>query len=321
MEYAIGMKTLYHTATRPNARLAVGAALLAALFSTAAMADDELSAPIDCGMCKEWNQPQKPFRIFGNAWYVGTKELSAILLTGNKGHILLDGALPQSAPLIAASIKEAGYDIKDVRLIVNSHPHFDHAGGIPALQRMSGAKVVASPASAKVLREGVVGPDDPQYDAKKVYRLDPVSKVSVVRDRETIYIGTIAVTAHLTPGHTPGSTTWSFRACENGGCLTMVYADSLNPVSTDGFYFTGKGKEQPEITAQFRQSIRKVASLKCDIVVAAHPGLTNTMQKLAARTAEENPFIEYEGCRDYAADATKRLDKRIATELADKQKR
>lgn len=305
---------------RLTKNLGACAALLAALFSGAAMADDELSAPINCGQCKEWNQPQKPFRIFGNAWYVGTKELSAILLTGPKGHILLDGALPQSAPLIAASIKEAGYDIKDVRLIVNSHPHFDHAGGIPALQRMSGAKVVASPASAKVLREGVLGPDDPQYDAKKVYRLAPLKKVNVVRDRETIYIGTIAVTAHLTPGHTPGGTTWSFRACENGGCLTVVYADSLNPVSTDGFHFTGNGK-QPDITAQFRQSIRKVASLKCDIIVAAHPGLTNTMQKLAARTEDENPFIEYEGCRDYAADATKRLDKRIATELAEKQKR
>jgi metallo-beta-lactamase class B len=290
------------------------------LCSTAALADDEASAPINCGMCKEWNQPQKPFRIFGNAWYVGTKELSAILLTGPKGHILMDGALPQSAPLIAANIKEAGYDIEDVKLIVNSHPHFDHAGGIPALQRMSGAKVVASPASAKVLRDGEIGPDDPQYDPKHSDRLDKISKVSIVRDRETLYIGTIAATAHLTPGHTPGSTTWSFRACDASGCLTMVYADSLNPVSTDGFRFTGNGR-QPDLTPQFRQSIRKVASLKCDIVVSVHPGLTNTMQKLAARTKDENPFIEYEGCRDYAADATKRLDKRIATELAEKARR
>jgi metallo-beta-lactamase class B len=295
-------------------------ALLAAMLSATAMAHDEASAPINCGMCKQWNQPQKPFRIFGNAWYVGTKELSAILLTGPKGHILMDGALPQSAPLIAANIKEAGYDIEDVKLIVNSHPHFDHAGGIPALQRMSGAKVVASPASAKVLRDGAIGPDDPLYDPKHIDRLDQIGKVSIVRDRETLYIGTIAVTAHLTPGHTPGSTTWSFRACDESGCLTMVYADSLNPVSSDGFRFTGNGS-QPDLTPLFRQSIRKVASLKCDIVVSVHPGLTNTMEKLAARTKDENPFIEYEGCRDYAADATKRLDKRIATELAEKARR
>jgi metallo-beta-lactamase class B len=296
---------------------------LAAIFAAAAIPASAHDGEIDnvkCDMCDAWNKPQKPFRIFGNAWYVGTTELSAILLTGPKGHILLDGALPQSAPLIAASIKEAGYDIEDVKLIVNSHPHYDHAGGIPALQRMSGARVAASPASAKVLRDGEVGPDDPQYDPKGNTRIDPIKKVALVRDRETLYIGPISVTAHMTPGHTPGGTTWSFRACETAGnCRTIVYADSLNPVSLDGFYFTGKGK-QPDISASFRESVKRVASLKCDIVISVHPGFTNTMGKLASRTESDNTFIDSEGCRDYAADARKRLDKRFATEMAEKGK-
>jgi metallo-beta-lactamase class B len=290
---------------------------VAAMFAAAAAHAGEIDN-IKCSMCDGWNKPQKPFRIFGNAWYVGTAELSAVLLTGPKGHILLDGALPQSAPLIAASIKEAGYDIEDVKLIVNSHPHFDHAGGIPALQRMSGARVAASPASAKVLRDGEVGPDDPQFDPKGNTRIDPLKKVAVVRDRETLYIGPISVTAHMTPGHTPGSTTWSFRACEGEGhCRTIVYADSLNPVSHDGFHFTGDRKN-PDISASFRDSIRKVASLKCDIVVSVHPGFTDTVGRLASRTEKDDPFIDPEGCRDYAADARKRLEKRIAAEMAEK---
>ena len=119
--------------------------------------------PLACEPCAEWNKPLEPFQIFGNTWYVGTGGLSSILVTSDKGHILIDGGLPQSAALIAANIRKAGFKLEDVKLILNSHTHYDHAGGIAALQRASGAKVAASPLAAAALEQGGPTEDDPQF--------------------------------------------------------------------------------------------------------------------------------------------------------------
>jgi metallo-beta-lactamase class B len=161
----------------------------AALLTTPALAADAVAAPatedenhLHCDSCDEWNQPQAPFKIHGNTWYVGTSGLSAILVTGPEGHVLLDGALPQSAALIQANIEALGFRIGDVKLIVNSHEHFDHAGGIAALQRASGATVAASAAGARVLRQGTPGSDDPQFDATSPAHIPKVANVSEVVD-------------------------------------------------------------------------------------------------------------------------------------------
>src|SRR5580698_6038881 len=135
------------------------AAPLAAAASPAFKAD----APKECDSCAEWNAPQEPFRVFGNTYYVGVTGLGAVLIASDKGLILLDGGLPQSAPLIDASIRRLGFRTEDVRLIVNSHAHFDHAGGIAALRRVSGAIVAASASSARAIESGEPPVDDPQY--------------------------------------------------------------------------------------------------------------------------------------------------------------
>src|SRR5262245_59415103 len=109
-----------------------------------------------------WNKPQKPFHIYGNTYYVGTEGLSAMLITSREGHILIDGTVPEAAKQIAKNIRTLGFHVEDVRLILNSHVHFDHAGGIAELQKLSGAAVAASPASSKVLLSGAVDKDDPQ---------------------------------------------------------------------------------------------------------------------------------------------------------------
>jgi metallo-beta-lactamase class B len=116
-----------------------------------------------CSRCAEWNTPQRPFRIFGNTYFVGPSELSSILITSSKGHVLIDGALPESAEQIASNIRTLGFRVEDLKLILNTHVHFDHAGGIAELQRMSGARVVASDWSAAVLSGSGVAKDDPQY--------------------------------------------------------------------------------------------------------------------------------------------------------------
>ena len=299
----------------PLHSLALCAALLmspalAAAADTPATGDEN---HLHCDSCDGWNEPQAPFNIYGNTWYVGTSGLSAILVTGPEGHVLLDGALPQSAAQIQANIETLGFRISDVRLIVNSHEHFDHAGGIAALQRASGATVAASTIGARVLRQGTPGSDDPQFDATSPIYIPKVAKVSEVADGQVLNVGTIAVTAHATPGHTPGATTWTWTSCEVGQCRDVVYADSLNPMSSDEFRFSG-GNGRPDISSSFATSIAKLAALNCDIVLSTHPGATNTLGKQAARTPAHNPFLDSAGCRNYAAVVAEKLKLRLAEE-------
>lgn len=272
---------------------------------------------VQCALCDEFNQPQLPFKIYGNTWYVGTRGLSALLVTGPEGHVLLDGGLPQSAPLIRKNIESLGFRLQDVKLILNSHAHYDHSGGIAALQKLSGAMVAASADSKRQMMAGTNTEDDPQYDPKLAVLVSPPSRVKLVADRETLQVGPLRLTAHLTPGHAPGSTTWTWRSCERGVCRDIVYADSLNPVSTDGFHFTGSAS-RPDISRTLRDSIARVAGLPCDVIVSVHPGFTDTFGKLAARTPDRNPFVDQAGCKAYAADALRALDRRIDRERTEK---
>jgi len=283
------------------------------LAANGALAQDA----IDCSSCAEWNKPVAPFSIYGNSYYVGTSGLSSVLVTSPQGHVLIDGALPQSAPLIQKNIEALGFKMRDVKLILNSHAHFDHAGGVAALQKASGAKVAHTAHGARVLRDGAPGKDDPQYDPKDRTTMPKVARVQEVKDGETLSVGPLRVTAHTTPGHTPGGVTWTWQSCEAGKCLDMVYADSLTMISSDGFYFSG-GAGHPDISASVRETFAKVAGLKCDIVIAAHPSATDAFAKAAAKTTQVNPFIDPEGCRKLAAGAAKKFEERLQREREEK---
>src|SRR5690242_13816981 len=196
-----------------NSRLlfAAGLALLL-LPATRAVAQAPTSRSIECPSCAEWNTPQQPFKVFGNTYWVGTHGLGAILVTSPQGHVLIDGGLPQSAPLILANIRALGFRVEDVKLILNSHVHYDHAGGIAELQRATGAAVAASPWSAAALEHGTSGPSDPQYGLLASYA--PVSNVRTFADGDTLRVGPLALVAHFTGGHTPGGTSWSWHSCD-----------------------------------------------------------------------------------------------------------
>jgi metallo-beta-lactamase class B len=295
--------------------------ILVSLLVPVAVADGR-TAPLNadpakkCESCAAWNAVQEPFRVFGNTYYVGVAGLSSVLVASEKGLILLDGGLPQSAPLIDESIRKLGFRTEDLRLIVNSHAHFDHAGGIAALQRASGAIVAASASGTWAIERGEPPADDPQHAFGKDANAFPcVKDVKVVADGETLHVGELAVTAHLTPGHTPGSTTWTWRSCEGSRCLQIVYADSLNSVSAPGFRFTGDSR-RPSIEAAFRRSIFTVGSLPCDILLTVHPSFAGMEDKLRRRREQpgSEPFVDPSACRMYAEDAAKRLDRRIAEE-------
>jgi metallo-beta-lactamase class B len=282
---------------------------LAALTVTAGAASDPPSS-FKCESCATWNVTQAPFRLYGNAYYVGVRGLAAILITSDAGHILIDGDLAESAPKIAAGIRELGFRIEDVKVLLNSHVHYDHAGGIAELQRLSGAQVMASASSAQVLQDGQSGPDDPQFGA-----LPPIAKVAnvhVLQDGETVRVGGLAVTAHLTPGHTPGGTSWTWQSCENNRCFNFVYADSLTAVSAPAYQFT----QHPQLLAGFEKSFTTLAALPCDILVTPHPQASDLWTRVTKRDASHSStaLVAAEACERYVAAARDGLRARITAE-------
>jgi Zn-dependent hydrolases, including glyoxylases len=289
-------------------RLLIGAAVALGLILPAAHA---AKSPYDNDRSL-WNMPQQPFRIYGNTWYVGPHGLSSILIDTGKGLALFDGDLPESAPLIEAHIRALGFRVRDVKWILNSHAHVDHAGGIVALQAASGAQVFASAAGAQELELGGAYRADPQYGFG--LRYTPLKNVRVVRDGETLQLGHMAVTAHYTPGHTPGSTSWTWQSCESRRCLHMVYADSLSAIAAPGYRFI----DHPAYVAGFREGIATVAALPCDILLTPHPDASGFWWKVARRKSPTDvaPLVDANACRDYAAAAAKDLDARLARERA-----
>lgn len=264
---------------------------------------------------EKWNQPQAPFRIFGNTYYVGPHGLSSILITSPQGHILIDGALPESPPQIVANIKSLGFRIEDVKLIVNSHVHYDHAGGIAELQRLSGARVVASAWSAEVMTRSGVGRGDPQYGI--IPKIVLLPHVDVLQDGQTFTVGPISITAHLTPGHTPGGTSWTWRSCQGDKCLNMVYADSLTPVSADRFKFTSS-QEYPQALKDFEKSFAFFDVVPCDILMTTHPDVSDFWDRFAARErgVKPDPMTDPAACRKLADSARGRLRQRVAEETS-----
>ena len=269
--------------------------------------DSARARAAECSSCAEWNAPQAPLRLFSNTYFVGTHGLSALLITSSAGHVLIDGALPESAPSIMASIRALGFRVEDVKLIVNSHVHFDHAGGIAALARASGARVAASPWSAAALQRGTSGPDDPQYGV--LLPFPAVAHVEPIADGETLHVGPVALTAHFTPGHTPGGTSWSWRSCDaTGRCLEFVYADSQTPVSADGFSFT-HNTTYPRALDDFAHGQAVLESLPCDVLITPHPSASDLWERVAA-----NSLVDPGACRRFVASARASVARRVATE-------
>ena len=241
-----------------------------------------------------------PEEIFGGTYLVGFGGMSVALIDTGDGLVLVDGALPQAAPAIIANVRGLGFDPKDIKFILSTEPHFDHAGGLAALARDTGATVVASARGAEGLRSGRHAKDDPQLAYGGSW--PAVNRVRVMRDGEVLTLGTTAITAVATPGHTMGSMSWRWRACEGGVCKAIVFASSLNPVSAEGYRFTSK--VGAPFVAGFEESYRKMDAMPCDILISAHPD-----------NAGPGRYSDAPGaCRAYADRSRGRLAKRLAEE-------
>lgn len=275
-----------------------------------AQTSDPLTAPYPagrCSSCEEWNAPHAPLRIFGNTYYVGTEGLSSILVTSPEGHVLIDGGIPASAPQILQNVRTLGFRVEDIKLLLSSHVHYDHVGGLAAIQRASGARLAASAPSAPVLRNGQSGRDDPQYGTLLDFPAASVAETIV--DGQTLRVGSLALTAHITAGHTPGGTTWSWRSCESKRCLDIVYADSQTPISADGFRFSDS-KNYPSAVADFRKGFAILEQLPCDILLTPHPSASSLWNRVSGR----EPLIDPGACRRYAASARAQLQRRLESE-------
>ena len=241
--------------------------------------------------------PAEPFRIAGNFYYVGTSSVAVFLITGPEGHVVLDGGYPGTPPMIIASIAKLGFDIKEVKVLLNSNPHGDLAGGLAALQQASGAELWASNASAGVLASGGDDPDMalPLRTAIQIGILGyPPARVDHrFKDGDTIRVGPIALTAHITGGSSRGCTSWSFPVRDGDRVLNVVSACGLGVTV---------GTRYPEQRADLERSFRVLRSLPADIWVTSSGRTWGRYRKFVASTTATNPvdpFIDPEGYRAF----------------------
>jgi metallo-beta-lactamase class B len=258
-----------------------------------------------CEDCDEWDRPGPPFQIHGDTYYVGTCGIAAILIAGQEGHILIDGGTEAGAEVIARNIAALGFNVADLRLLLHSHEHFDHVAGLAELQRLSGAELVASVAAAPVLATGRDAASDPQAGMHPPF---PAARIGrTIEDGETLTVGDLRVTAIATPGHTAGALSWQWESCTEAGCETIVYADSLSPVSAEDYAFS----DHPDYLAAYRAGLDRLAAADCTLLLTPHPSASGLRDRLT-----HGRLTDDDSCRAYAAGISLRLDQRLAKEAA-----
>ena len=208
----------------------------------------------------EWNEPIEPFRILGNVYYVGTAHIAAYLIADSAGHVLIDGGMEESAARIAESIRRLGFRVEDVRLLLINHAHWDHAGGLAELKRLSGARLAASSEDAGDLHRGS------NADRDDVAPFAPVTVDRHVEDGDEERLGAIELRAHLTPGHTPGCTTWTMRTSEGGRDFDVMFACSL---TVAGRRLVGDDR-YPQAARDFEASFATLRTLPADVFLSFH---------------------------------------------------
>jgi metallo-beta-lactamase class B len=230
-----------------------------------------------------WNLSMAPFRIVGNVYYVGTAGISAYLIAGAEGHILIDGALPESVPQIAANIRALGFRVEDVRILLINHAHFDHSGGLAGLKRLTGAQLLASAGDKPDLERGST---EGRADLES---FPPVKVDRTIGEGTHVRLGAIDLVTHLTPGHTRGCTSWSMRTAEHGKPLELLFACSLTVAGED---LTGKGP-YAQAAGDFRRTFAALRRLRADIFLNFHPGAFDLDAKRAKqRDGDPMAFVD-----------------------------
>jgi len=279
------------------------------LLFALALASPALFAQSNAKERADWNRPVKPFRIVGNVYYVGLEGVSAFLINTPEGSLVLDGGFEESAPLIAKNIADLGFRISDVKFLLNSHAHDDHSGGLAGLKKLSGARVVASERDAPVLRSGRQVVEDGNDNL-----FPPVKIDRVIRDGEALKLGGSTLTAHLTPGHTPGCTTWSLPVTDHGSTLQVVFYCSTTVVDR-----LVSNPRYPAIVADYQRTFRALHNLPCDVFLAPHPGFFHLVDKRKQLDAGKwDAFVDAGEMRRYVDQSQRDFEKELTQQKAAK---
>lgn len=265
---------------------------------------------------RSWNQPVEPYRIIGNVHYVGASDIASFLITTPEGHIILDAGFEETVPIIRDNVKKLGFKIEDVKTLIIGHAHFDHVGGLADLKALTGAKLAVSEADAALLASG--GKDDYLFTSE-TFLFKPVQADRLLKDGDTVTLGGTTLTAHLTPGHTKGNTTWTMKVKEGNETYSLVVLGS--PTINPGTVLKGM-PNYPNVGEDYAKTFRILKSLPCDVFLATHASFFDGLgkaEKLRAG-AKENPFIDPQGCRAFIDRREKmyreQLDKERAGEPA-----
>jgi metallo-beta-lactamase class B len=232
-----------------------------------------------------WNTPTEPFHVIGNVYYVGTKGIASYLITGPDGNILVDTAMPEATGQIRANIQKLGFKLSDIKLILNTHAHFDHTGGFAELKKETGAQLIAGAADKPLLEGGYY----PGQENVAELKFPAVRVDRAVRDGDVVTLGPVSLTAHATPGHSPGCTTWTMDVRESDQPHKIIFFCSatvaLNQLVANPTY--------PGIVEDYRSTFKRAASLDGDVFLAPHPEMYN-MEDKRAQIAEgkPNPFVK-----------------------------
>jgi metallo-beta-lactamase class B len=281
-----------------SARSWIGVLILVLLIPVSSCAQaDETS--------RSWNQPVKPFRIAGNLYYVGASDVTSYLVVTPGGHILLDSGLVETVPQIQKNIVQLGFRLEDVKILLNSHAHYDRAGGLALLKRLTGAKLMTSEADAVLLAAG--GKGDPNFGDRFAY--EPVKADRILRDGDKVELSGVTMVARLTPGHTKGNTTWTMTVNDGGKGYNVVFAGST---SAPGYKLVDN-PNYPGIVADYERTFQILRSLPCDIFLGPHGNFFDLTEKskLVEQGAKTNPFIDSQGYRRFIEDTEKAFQKEL----------
>jgi metallo-beta-lactamase class B len=264
--------------------LVKGLTLIALLASAAPTHAQTLKDFLNAAVAR-WNTPTEPFRVIGNVYYVGTKGIASYLITGPDGNILMDTAMPEATGQIRANIEKLGFKLSDIKLILNTHAHFDHTGGFAELKKETGAQLIAGAADKPLLEGGYY----PGQENVAELKFPAVRVDRAVRDGDLVTLGPLSLTAHATPGHSPGCTTWTMDVKEGVEPHKIIFFCSatvaLNQLVTNPTY--------PGIVEDYRSTFKRAALLDGDVFLAPHPEMYGMEEKRAAiGEGKPNPFVK-----------------------------
>ena len=254
------------------------------------------------------NQPVKPYRVIANIYYVGASDVSSFLITTPDGHILLDSGFIETVPQIKQNLAQLGFRLEDIKILLNSHAHYDHAGGFAELKRLTGAKLMTSEGDIPLLAAG--GKGDPNFGDR--FSFEPVKPDRVLRDGDKVELGGVTMVARMTPGHTKGCTSWTMKIKDGERQYDVVFVGST---SAPGYKLVNNAG-YPGIVADYEKTFRLLKSLPCDVFLAAHGQFYNMLEKakLAEQGKTPNPFIDPEGYRSYLDASEKSFRKLLASQ-------